>query len=372
MLRIIAAMLLAIGLNATPGASQVRVRDLVVTLGSSLDGYSGNFSAVTVSVVDTTRHAVATAGELGVRGALSLYQDPKGDRRLEWKFDGGLRQAAAFGFRSMDYAPREMTGSTSLSWQQDVGSWGYLTMLGSYRARRVHDRPPMPLFLEPGYTNPQGSVHLNTRAFDGVSLDATLDVESANYRPTAFIPQLDLLDRRSSGIQVGARWGGSSNVRFYVGARRTVYDKQGTFDPADPFRRDHTVRVGLEWTYTGNIFSQVGLEGTVNRSNSDRPEYDAVGGRLLFQAPLPRDLTLNVYAMILAKSYVRNTGFALLVPGEEADNASVAYAQLTRPVSSDLDAAVRLGWTRAETNTSNAYYQRFGVSLQFNYRPIGN
>ncbi len=30
---------------------------------------------------------------------------------------------------------------------------------------------------------------------------------------------------------------------------------------------------------------------------------------------------------------------------------------------------VRLGWTRAETDIGDAYYQRFGFSFFFNYRP---
>jgi hypothetical protein len=356
-------------LAPSPARAQLRWRDLVFTMGGSFDAYSGNFSAVTVSVVDTTRRAVATAGEFGVRGRLSLYQREDGNRSLELAFDGGVRQAAAFGFRSIDYAPRELSGNTAISWQEGVGSWGYLTFRGSYRARAVRDRPPMPLFLQPGYGNPRGSVHLDTRSFQGVSFDATLDIESADYRATEFIPQLDLLDRKSGGLELGARWGGAYTMRFYVSARRTSYDKQGTFDPSDPFRRDHTARVGLEWTYAGNLFAQVGLDGTVNRSNSDRPEYDAVGARVLFTAPLPHELTLNAYAALLAKSYVRKTGFALLVPGEEADNASVAYLQLAHPLASNLDGAFRLGWTRAETNTGSAYYQRFGGSIQFNYRP---
>jgi hypothetical protein len=368
---VVVVALLALSVAPFRVSAQVGWKDLVFTLGSSLDGYSGNFSAVTVSVVDTTKQAVAVAAELGARGTLSLYRSQAGHRVLEWSFDGGVRQAAAFGFRSLDYSPRELAGNTALSWQQSVGTWGYLTLQGAYRARTVQDRPPMPLFLQPGYTNPRGYLRLDTRSFDGVSLNATLDVESADYKATKYIPQLELLDRKSAGIEMGARWGGTSTMRFYVSARRTAYDKQGTFDASDPFRRDHTARVGLEWTYASDIFAQVGLEGVVNRSNSDRPEYDAVGGRLLFLTPLPQELTLTVYAVLLAKSYVRNTGFALLVPGEEADNASQAYIQLARPVSPNLDAAVRLGWTRAETNTGNSYYQRFGGSLQFNFRPNG-
>jgi hypothetical protein len=82
-------------------------------------------------------------------------------------------------------------------------------------------------------------------------------------------------------------------------------------------------------------------------------------------------MSLNVYALLTAKSYVHDTDFTRLVPGEEADNASLAYLQLSRPVAMNLDAAFRLGWTRAETDYGSAYYQRLGASLQFNYRPRG-
>ncbi|MCG6957133.1 MAG: hypothetical protein LJF04_14185, partial [Gemmatimonadetes bacterium] len=227
MSRLAVVALLALSVLPSTGSAQVRWKDLVFTLGSSLDGYSGNFSAVTVSVVDTTKQAVAVAAELGARGTLFLYRSQTGHQSLEWFFDGGMRQAAAFGFRSLDYSPRELAGNTSLSWQQSVGTWGYLTLRGAYRARAVKDRPPMPLFLQPGYYNPRGSLRLDTRSFDGVSFDATLDVESADYKATEFIPQLDLLDRKSAGIEMGARWGGTSTMRFYIGARRTQYDKQG-------------------------------------------------------------------------------------------------------------------------------------------------
>ena len=58
-----------------------------------------------------------------------------------------------------------------------------------------------------------------------------------------------------------------------------------------------------------------------------------------------------------------------LVPGEEADNASIAYVQVGRPMAVNLDGAIRVGWTRAETDIGNAYYQRFGLSVRMNYRP---
>ena len=107
----------------------------------------------------------------------------------------------------------------------------------------------------------------------------------------------------------------------------------------------------------------------MNRSNSNRSEYDALSASVLVSTPLPARATLNVYALLTGKTYVHETAFARLVPGEEADNASIAYVQVGRPMAVNLDGAIRVGWTRAETDIGNAYYQRFGLSVRMNYRP---
>lgn len=364
-----------VGVVAPPVAeAQVRWRDLVVTLGGSVEGYAGNLANVGAAVVDSangtiTDHVVAVVGEMGVRGSMSLFRTPA--RSFEVSFDGGMRQAAAVGFERQDYAPREWVGSASGRLSHAMGSWGSLLVGARLRGRQVHDRPPMPLFLPPGYAAAQGTMGVVTRAFDGVSLDGQADVEWSDYRAFAGVPQIDLLDRRSSGLEAGVRWGGASTLRFYGGFRWTSFRNQLSGDDEDPHRRDHTARVGLEWTYSGSIFAQVGVDGTLNRSNSLRPEYDALSVRALLTAPLPHGFTANLYALLTAKSYTSDIDFARLVPGEEADNASIAYLQLGRPLASNLDGAFRLGWTRAETDFGNAYYRRVGASVQFNYRPLG-
>lgn len=365
-----AALLSAlVACTASAAGAQVRVRDLVVTLGGSVEGYTGDLPAVTVPFVDSTDHVVAAVGEVGLRGVISLTRSRT--RSLELSFDGGMRQAAAMGFHRRDYAPREWVGRTSVGFTQSLGNWGSLSLRSDLSARAVRDRPPMPMFLQPGYSTAQGSAGILTRAFDGVSFDATVDVEYADYKALEAIPQLDLLDRSSSGVEVGARWGRGATMRIYGGFRWTEYGNQGSFEPEDPFRRDHTARVGVEWTYVGDVFAQLGVDGTVNRSNSNRPEYDAVGIRALLTAPLPAEFSLNLYALLTAKSYTSETAFFRLVPGEEADNASIVYLQLGRPIATNLDGAFRLGWTRAETDIGSAYYRRFGASVQFNYRPNG-
>ena len=291
---------------------------------------------------------------------------------LSFSVDGGVRQSAVAGFVVRDYAPREWVGSGSLQFLQTLGTFGRLFARAGASSRSVRDRPPMPLFLQPGYTRASGSLDFLSRSLDGVRLDFEADVESADYHALEFIPQLDLLDRRGFRLEVGARWGDeASTVRFFGGLRWSDYEHQGSFDPSDPFRRDGTVHTGLDWTHAGRVFVQMGLEGTLNRSNSNRPEYEALSVSALISAPLPARMTLNAYALLTGKSYVNETDFARLVPGEEADNASIGYVQVGRPLAINLDGALRLGWTRAETDIGSAYDQRFGVPLRLNYRPNG-
>lgn len=361
-----ASFLMPTGIHA-----QVRLRDLVFNLGGSADGYAGTLSEQGIPVADSADHVSAVVGELGVRGVLSLFGTPR--RSLEASFDGGVRQTGATGFNAdRDYAPREWVGSVSARFTETLGTWGVLSARGLIRGRHIVDRPPMPLYLQPGYATRQGGLGLATRSFGGVSFDAQGDVESADYSAVDYLPQYDLLDRHAVGFEVGARWGAPATIRFYGGLRWSEYENQGSFYPPDPFRRDRTTRVGLEWTYPGDVFAQVGLDGTLNRSNSYRPEYDALSVRALLTAPLPQDFSLNVYVLFTSKSYLHEVAFPRLVPGEEADNASVAYLQVGRPLASNLDGAVRLAWTRAETDVGGAYYRRFGASLQFNFRPLGN
>ena len=117
------------------------------------------------------------------------------------------------------------------------------------------------------------------------------------------------------------------------------------------------------------ITVQLGVDGTINRSNSRRPEYDALSMRTLVSVPLPFEVGATVLGVLTTKSYVNQTDFKVLVPGEEADNASVLYLDLARGLGPGIDTSVRVGWTRAEAGVGDAYFQRFGVSMLLRYRP---
>ena len=364
-----AAALLLVAAAPRHAEAQLRVRDFVITLGGSVEDYSGNLSSVTVPVVDSANDVTSAVGETAVRAQIVLMEGA--ERSLELSVDGGLRQAAAVGFVSRDYAPREWVGTTELRFRQALGNWGSLGLGVTGRGRSVTDRTPMPLFLQPGYAIGSGSVNLVTRSIQGVTVDAEVQIERANYLAAEFLPQLDLLDRRGKGFELGARWGSApSNLRVFGGMWWSEYEHQASYAPDDPFRRDRTVRAGADWSYFGATVVQIGVEGALNRSNSNRPEYDAVAVRALVSVPLPSSTTLNAFAVLTGKSYVHDTDFARLVPGEEADNASQVYVQLVKPVAANLDGAVRVAWTRAETDIGSQYYRRFGLSVELNYRPF--
>lgn len=213
-------------------------------------------------------------------------------------------------------------------------------------------------------------MQFTTLAIDGVTFDLSADVETADYDAPSGVSQIDLLDRNSYAAGLGMTWGEGYDIRFHGSVRWIDFPKQGSFDEREPFREDRMLTVGGSWRYQRMILAEVGVDAIVNRSNSRRPEYDAVSLRTRLGAPLPIwDLGVNLYAVITGKSYVDETPFARLVPGEEADNATVVYLDVNRALNPQLDAALRFGFTRAETDIGQAYFRRWGLSLLLNYRP---
>lgn len=349
----------------------------LVTGGFSWESYAGNLSVVTLPTVDPSDRATAAVGELGACGRALLVD--RTDRSLELNLDGGLRQFAAMGFETRDYAPRELVSRASLTWGQRFEGLGMFTLRGAYRGRSVEDRPPMPLFLQPEYDSFRGIGSFAFAPLERVGLDALVEVEHSNYGAPASLPQLDLLDRWTRGAELGAQTSGDDwSVRFFAGYRRNHYERQSTGEPDDPFRRDRMVNVGASWQLRRSdaellpIEAELGIEGTMNRSNSRRPEYDALSLTGSAFTVLPWwDVSVALNTLVTWKTYLLETSFLRLVPGEEADNASVVHLDLSRPLASNLNGTLRFGWTRAETDIGDSYYRRFGTSLLFNFRPGG-
>lgn len=355
-----------------PVEGQIRLQDLVITGGVTAEGYRGNFSAVTVPLVDSTESAAAAVGEFGVRGSFMLHRSPSNSLRLS--FDGGLRQFAAVGFQLRDYAPREWAGNMSLDYRRLFENGGSLVLNTAYRGRGVADRPPMPLFLQPGYDTFSGMARLTSKALGDVRFDLGLMGERSDFTAPALVPQLDLLDRTMFGVEVGAGSVGESSLRLTGAYRRYHYPQQGSGYEPDPFRRDHSFQAGLRWTFDrraeSGLFFQLGANGTLNRSNSRRMEYDAVRFSALASTSMGDKSAASLYAALTTKRYLTASSDVRLVPGEEADNASIAYVQLSRALAVNLDGSFRLGWTRAETDIGGAYYRRFGGSFILNFRPL--
>jgi hypothetical protein len=368
----VSAVLCAEGL-----AAQIQVRDLVVTGGVAGEGYSGNLSAVTVVAIDSTRNAQAAIGEFGAHLNLVGLTDDA-NRLLDVNFDLGLRQFAATGFKVRDYAPREWVGSMDAGYSQALSGWGSLTASAGFKGRWVEDRPPMPLFLQPGYNQVNGGLQLTYFAQQRFSFDAGIRAKRENYHAPAPVPQLDLLDKNSVTMEAGLRVlnaGPDATMRFFTLFERSEYPQQGSFDVTDPTRRDNTLKLGVQWSRQGAadlIDVAIGVEGTVNRSNSRRPEYDAAAFRAEVSFPFWWGVDVSLFTVLTGKSYIFETDFARLVPGEEADNASLAQISFTRALAPNLDGVVRFGWTRAETDIGNQYYQRYGVTVLFNFRPAIN
>jgi hypothetical protein len=364
----IPVLLVSILVAAEAVEGQLTLRDLVITAGASAEGYQGNLPAVSIPVTDSTEVVSALAGEFAIRGEGVHRGD--GGAVVTGIFDGGIRQFAARGFELRDYAPREWVGTLDLSYARPLGSRAGMMASTRLRGRDIVDRPPMPLFLQPGYRSGEAAIALDFDGPRGVLYDAEVGVSRSDFLAPAFAPQVRLLDRTALRFEAGATLqGGASALRLFAGLEGSRYPKQTTFAADDPYRRDVTYQGGAVWTMQTSYLAQVAIEGRANRSNSRRPEYDSLTLRGLFTASLPQQLSISIYGALTAKQYLHGTSFARLLPGEEANNASLAYVSLSRSIARNLDATFRVGWTRAETEIGDAYFQRFGGTVLLHFRP---
>jgi len=363
---ILGAMLLA---SAAPVFGQVEWKDLVITGGMSGEGYQGNLPSAASALQDSTQTASALVGELGIRGDGSWTH--AGSTRATLFVDGGLRQFSARGFQQRDYAPREWVGEVEAAAYQTLADRVFLTAFGGVRGRAVQDRTPMPLFLQPGYLaiNGGASIRMAPRGWDWI--DVSVSGERVDFSAPDFAPQIRLLDRELMTVQVSASrpLDDRQGLEAFLAADLSRFQGQSTFDAADPFRRDRTYRGRVGWNYRGAVLARTGVEGRLNRSNSRRPEYGSITLDGQLSAVLAGSSVATAYVVITAKRYREAIPFARLLPGEEANSASTAYVSLTRQMARNLDGGFRVGWTRAEAETGDDYFQRVGLSFLLTYRP---
>lgn len=229
----------------------------------------------------------------------------------------------------------------------------------------------MPLFLQPGYLSWAAGAMAETQLAGERRLDLRARGEKTGFYAPQLVPQVRLLDREALGGEAGFTTPliGRNDLRVHAGVEASRYPEQDTFDSDDPFRRDRTFSAGATWSYRGGILGQLGAEGRANRSNSMRPEYNSLTVQGLLSAPAPGNAVVTAFGALTLKSYLEPTPFARLIPGEEANNSSLAYVSMGRALARNLDGTVRVGWTRAETEIGDNYFQRVGLSVLFHYRP---
>ncbi len=362
---------------------QARVKDLVIAAGMAGEAWRGDFTAITVPQIDSTEHAEAWIGEWSVNGIFTLLS--RKHSRVEATLDAGLRQFATGGFQLRNYAPREHTGSLTTKLTHSIGGGRAGTFNGeaTVRMRGITDHPPMPLYLSPGYEIYRLAAGYQ-KSVRGMSADVTLTGEGADYTAPALLRNLDLLDRRSVTLEAGAgrrfyRTPGTPNFeddeeeysgfRVFGTYRYHSYPKQALEQVP---RVDHAT--GLGGTYdlrTTRLDLTVTIDGTRNRSNSGRVEYNR--GRVDAKMDLWecwRDIDLSLAATLARKRYI-DPGQDALVPGEEADNESSLYATITRSLGPRVNGSFRVGWQKVETNFNGAYYSRFGGAFFLRVRPAG-
>ena len=362
----------ALGAEAGSVAAQVRLENLSVTMAVGTELYGGNFSAITVPQIDSTERALAGAGEMGTRGTLTLLA--RGDRSLRVEFDGGMRQFVTTGFQLRNYAPRELSGLLRGSYRQRLRG-GTLVVTPTIDTRLIADRPPMPLYLPPGYSSGSLDANYSKGVATGLTVFGRVAGEIKDYAAPRVLQVLDLLDRRTLTAQAGVSklFFGAADTRdqtvltFFGAYHHHSYPKQGL----GLLRTDDGLQAGgelrLDRRESNGFQVNLSANATRNRSNSRRVDYNAARIRAEATVELGDDTQLNLRGLWNVKRYIHPQ--EALVPGEEADNATIVNAEITRFLGEGVRAGIGGGWTRAETNFSGDYYQRLSVSFSLTVNP---
>ncbi len=329
-------------------------------------------------ISDTAKRVYAEVGEIGFAGEGTLYEQA-GFGSLGFSFDGGLKQFLTQGFVIGSYRPTQYDARMELDYRRQ---WGVNRFAGAVRTRSwgVNDPTPQPMYIEPGYDELAGTVALYRPFGSGKRLGVTAEAYEFDYAPTVY-RYLDLLDRSGAGLTVdfGGFQPGAGRMDAVVSFKYNRYPLQKNGIGAN-FRVDRVYGARLQWdlsraqnddTYwhLGSLMLQ--LNGTLNRSNSRRPEYRAVSMEGMMSLYMGGDTEWYVYGRFVAKRYDRGQiGHVILVAGEEADQASIAVVQLNRLLPwNDFQARIRAEWKRSEYHYGSSHYQRLGLSVSLHYHP---
>jgi len=364
-LRLVLAVFGLVGPLHLPSAlaGQGHIRDLVISAGVAGEAWRGDFAALTVPQVDSTQRAVAWVGEWSAKGIFTVFR--REHSSLETTLDAGFRQFATTGFQLRNYAPREHSGVLTTRYDQKIadGASGTAFAEAQARMRWITDRPPMPLYLSPGYETYRVTAGYK-RLIRAVGADLRVTGENADYAAPALLPSLDVLDRSSLIVEAGSEYSG---FRLFSAYRYHSYPKQGQ----GLGRVDHALGLGGTYQRTGErLYLEATLDGTRSRSNSHRVQYNAARLRVEVQWGLTEKMEFGVLGTLARKRYL-DPGQDALVPGEEADGETSLYAEITRRLGMGVDGAFRLGWQKVETHFTGAYYTRFGGAFFLRARPGG-
>lgn len=353
----------------TVRAEGQQLQDLALT--SELDGhtYCGDLPTISVPWVDPAECASTIGGSFSAQIKALIG-------RLEIDFDAGHRQFGTRGLKRRNYAPREAVANI----RADYSRRGF-TVSANGKFRHITDGPAIPIYRQPSYGSGGLFLMHHLQVGDNLVTDYAVRGEYVAYDAPKVRPDIDLLDRTSFGVEAGTTWQREGNtwnnwIRGAATYQNHRFPKQKSGVVGDPFRRDQTVSLGFAWRVNDVAYehgsAEIRLEGTANRSNSRRPEYNAVRASLAMEKFLGDWGQARMNLAFAKKAYTTEGQGPALIPGEESDNKSSLSLGLTRYLRNNLDGAVDVEWARAETNVTGWYVRSFGASFTLTYRPFAN
>lgn len=239
-----------------------------------------------------------------------------------------------------------------LLWQ--VMSW--------QKGRFLSDPLPLPAYLDPGRKE-GGIAGRFTLPFHS-QWDAELGGggDMVRYGPDEW----KVLDRQGVSASAAVAWRGASHSArlSFTGAR------QGFSGDGDLRREDTRWGAGADWSMEGPTV--VRMSAGLAWNDSRLPAYDFRSARLAAVVAAPWGTgTVQGYGALTHQTYLNPGPEDARVAPSDQDRGSILALQFTRPLSGTRALMLRAEWSRAETGFRNDFYQRFGTSMQINFRGMG-
>lgn len=244
----------------------------------------------------------------------------------------------------------------SVRWQ--VMSW--------QKGRFLSDALPAPGYLEPGRLEGGVMGRMAVAVRPQWDLEVGSGGDLLRYDPEDW----KVLDRQGVSASMGVVWrGGSNTARLLASGSYHGYSHRQSED--DPRRADTRIGMEADWSLEGPLVARFSAGLARNHSRLEAYDYNSGRAAVILSAPVGNG-SLQGYGLMARQSYLDSGAVGQAALRSDQETGSVLALQYTQPLGLSRAVTFRAEWSRSETGIRDDFYHRFGTSVQFTFKGLGD